>query len=139
MTALDPITVYTVTDAFEAQVIKNALADEGISCILAGVEQASTAALPGTKILIQVPAADAERARRLVESHEDHVSNTVADILAELGADADPAAVAKEVQARMDLELTEEEVARIVAELRQKSSAPPSLDQPPPENGSRQA
>ena len=43
---------------------------EGIPCLLAGIEQASTAAVPGTSVQIQVPAADAERARTLIAAHE---------------------------------------------------------------------
>ena len=70
MQSAEPITVYTVTDATQAQIIKNALLAEGIPCSLGGVEQASTAAVPGTSIHIQVPAADVERARAFLVAHE---------------------------------------------------------------------
>lgn len=70
MTANDLVTVYEVTDAVEAEIIKNALTVEGIRCLLGGEEQASVAAIPGTKVQIQVPAVDALRAREFIESHE---------------------------------------------------------------------
>jgi hypothetical protein len=70
MSAQDPVTVHTVSDAPKAQIIKNALEAEGIACVLAGIEQASTAALPGTQVQIQVSAADAERALALIQRAE---------------------------------------------------------------------
>jgi hypothetical protein len=70
MQSSDLLTVYTVNDAIEAQIIKNALEAEGIPCVLAGVEQASTAALPGTKVLVQVAAGHAQHARDLIASHD---------------------------------------------------------------------
>lgn len=70
MEPLDLVTVYTVSDALEAQIIKNALQAEGIECVLAGIEQASTAALPGTKVLIQVTAGLAESAREVIAQHD---------------------------------------------------------------------
>ncbi len=66
----DLVTVYEVPDAPEAEIIKNALIAEGIPCVLGGEEQASVAALPGTVVQVQVPAADAVRARAFLESHE---------------------------------------------------------------------
>lgn len=69
----DLVTVYTVNDAMEAQIIKNALEAEGIDCVLAGIEQASVAALPGTKVLIQVTASLAESAREVIAQHDKNV------------------------------------------------------------------
>jgi hypothetical protein len=66
----EPVTVFETASALHAEIIKNALDAEGIPCILAGIEQASTAALPGTSVQIQVPAAEAERARALIAAHE---------------------------------------------------------------------
>ena len=66
----EPVTVFETASAFHAEVIKNALDAEGIPCLLAGIEQASTAAVPGTSVQIQVPAADAKRARTLIAAHE---------------------------------------------------------------------
>ena len=66
----EPVTVFETANAFHAEVIKNALEAENIPCVLAGIEQASTAALPGTTVQVQVPAVDAERARTLIAAHE---------------------------------------------------------------------
>jgi hypothetical protein len=62
--------VYEVADAADAQIIKNALTAEGIACVLSGEEQASTVALPGTTVQIQVTAGDAVRAREFLHLHE---------------------------------------------------------------------
>jgi hypothetical protein len=70
MTAQDLVTVYEVQDAVEAEIIKNALTVEGIRCVLGGEEQASVAAVPGTKVQIQVAAADAVQAREFIKAHE---------------------------------------------------------------------
>jgi hypothetical protein len=70
MPSSELITVYTVNDAPAAQIIKNALEAEQIPCVLVGLEQASTAAIPGMMIQIQVPATQAERARELIANHE---------------------------------------------------------------------
>lgn len=137
MTALDPVTVYTITSAPLAQIIKNALEAEGIACVLAGLEQASVAALPGTTIQVQVPAADAERARALIESHEDRLGATVAEVLAELGDQADLAQITAAVCDCCGLELESAEVARVIKTLRRQAETPPAADQPPPENACR--
>jgi hypothetical protein len=70
MEMTEPVTVYEAATAFHAELIKNALDAEGIPCLLAGIEQASTAALPGTVVQVQVPAVEAERARALIAAHE---------------------------------------------------------------------
>jgi len=67
----DLVTVYTLTDGNQAELVKNFLHSEGIRCFLAG-EQAS-GLYPGLspfQIEIQVPAESADRARRLIQSHE---------------------------------------------------------------------
>jgi hypothetical protein len=66
----DLVTAYTVDDPTQAQIIKNALEVEGIECLLAGIEEATTAGIPGAPIQIQVPAAEAVRARNFLRSHE---------------------------------------------------------------------
>ena len=65
---LDLETVFTLSNPTKAEIIKNFLESEGISCFLEGVRQAALSALP---IHVQVPAADAERARALIAEHED--------------------------------------------------------------------
>lgn len=61
------VTVYTVQDAGQAEVIRIALQDEGIPCTVGG----NRAGLAGIlEIDIMVRANDAVRARRLIEAHE---------------------------------------------------------------------
>ena len=62
------VTVYTVENPVEAEIIQNALHAEGIRCFLEGENQAG--GLTAMEIKIQVPIADADRARKLIASHE---------------------------------------------------------------------
>jgi hypothetical protein len=64
-------TVYTLTDANQAEVVKNFLQSEGVRCFLDG-EQAGSLGLSAFTIRVQVRAGDADRARKLIESHEHH-------------------------------------------------------------------
>ncbi len=66
----DLVTVYTLHDPIRAELIKAALQRENISCLLAGIQQASAVGLPGTTILVQAPAASAEHARELILAWE---------------------------------------------------------------------
>ena len=61
----DLVTVYTVRDEMEGEIIKNALEAEGIKCI-AGDEHMFTGAFD---LGIQVFAADEARAREIIDSH----------------------------------------------------------------------
>lgn len=67
----EPVTIYTLQDPIRAELIKNLLNGEGISCFLDGLNQAETAGLPGIDIKVQVPAEDADRAAKLIASHEE--------------------------------------------------------------------
>lgn len=70
---MDPnelVTVYSVSNPIEAEIIKNALVDEGIACVLDNEHQAAEAGLIGLEIKIQVPAGQASRARDFVAAHE---------------------------------------------------------------------
>jgi hypothetical protein len=62
------VTVYTVSNPIEAEIIKNALVDEGIACVLDNELQA--AGLTGLDIKVQVPVSQASRAREFVAAHE---------------------------------------------------------------------
>jgi hypothetical protein len=64
------ITVYTVSNPVKGEIIKNFLQSENIPCFLDGINQAAEAGLMTLEIKVQVPAADAERARQLIEEHE---------------------------------------------------------------------
>jgi hypothetical protein len=70
MSIHDLVTVYTVSNAIEAEIIKNALIDEGIHCEIEGENQAGEAGLTGIEIKLQVPAPDAVRAKAFIADHE---------------------------------------------------------------------
>jgi hypothetical protein len=56
----------------EAEIIKNALETEGITCFVEGEHQAGEAGLTGILIRIDVPAEEAARARQFIKAHEAH-------------------------------------------------------------------
>ena len=66
----EPVTVFTVANPIEAEIIRNALRDEGIRCELENANQAAEPGLIGLEIKIQVPAADAAAARQFIAEHE---------------------------------------------------------------------
>ena len=66
----DLVVVYTVANPVKAEIIKNALAEEGIRCFIEGENQAGEAGLIGIAIRLLVPAADADRAAKFIEQHE---------------------------------------------------------------------
>lgn len=68
MEADEPVTVYTVNNPYEAEVIKMALQGEGISCELDGEGQAGLSDILDIGIL--VPARDADRAQKIIEQNE---------------------------------------------------------------------
>jgi len=70
MESQELVTVYTVANPIEAEIIKNALRDEGLAAELENEHQAAEAGLMGLEIKIQVPAGHAAAARRFVEEHE---------------------------------------------------------------------
>lgn len=69
MQANDYVTIYTVTDANKAELIRAELQNEGISCRLDGENQAGFSNI--FEIGVMVPAKDADRARRFVVRHEE--------------------------------------------------------------------
>jgi hypothetical protein len=60
------VAVYTTTDLYEAEIIRNELREEGIACELDGESQGGFTEIVETKLLVR--AWDADRARRLIES-----------------------------------------------------------------------
>jgi len=70
MDANELVTVFTVGNPAKAEIIKNFLESEGIFCFLDGINQAAEAGLNVLDIGIQVRPTDADRARKLIESHE---------------------------------------------------------------------
>jgi hypothetical protein len=67
---LQLVTVYTVADPVKAEIIQNTLHNEGIRCFLDGENQAGHSGLMALEIKVQVPIADADRAQKIIESHE---------------------------------------------------------------------
>ena len=59
-------------NAIEAEIIKNALEEEGIRCFVEGGMQAGEAGLAGFPIRLEVAAADADRAKEFIELHRQH-------------------------------------------------------------------
>jgi Putative prokaryotic signal transducing protein len=70
MDSQELVTVYTVGNPVQAEIIKNALQANGIRCFLDGINQAAEAGLMALEIKVQVAPADADKARKLVESHD---------------------------------------------------------------------
>jgi DNA-binding GntR family transcriptional regulator len=68
MEADDPVTVYTLNDPCQAEIIKGALRHEGISCELDGERQAGLSDILEIGVLVR--ARDADRARKLIRRHE---------------------------------------------------------------------
>jgi hypothetical protein len=66
----DLVTVYTVSNPVEAEIIKNALQAEGIKCFVEGTMQAAGSGLAGIPVTIQVPATEADHARKFLKEHE---------------------------------------------------------------------
>ena len=68
MEADEPVTVYTLNNPYQAEVIKTALQAEGISCELDGERQAGLSDILEIGVLVR--ARDADRARKLIRRHE---------------------------------------------------------------------
>jgi hypothetical protein len=66
------VTVYTVANPIEAEIIRNALQSEGIRAFVEGGIQAGESGLVGIPIRIEVPAGEADRARKFIENHQHH-------------------------------------------------------------------
>ena len=62
------VTAYTLKDPYMAEIIKNALRDEGIPCELDGEGQAGLSEILDIGVLVR--AQDADLARELIEQHE---------------------------------------------------------------------
>jgi hypothetical protein len=66
----DLVTVYTLNDPVQAEIIRGALQAEGIRCFLDGLNAAELAGIGAFGINVQVPAGAADRAQRFIEAHE---------------------------------------------------------------------
>ena len=70
------VTVYTVTNPIEGEMIKNALNAEGIRCFLDGICQAGIVGIGAFEIKVQVPAEAADRACKIIDAHERRATAT---------------------------------------------------------------
>ena len=82
----EPVPVYTVKNASQAEIIKNFLKSEGITCSIEGEGQVGLAGILDMALL--VPAADADRARQLIMEHE-HAAAEEDDADEDAGEDDD--------------------------------------------------
>jgi hypothetical protein len=74
----------------QAEIIKNALEAEGMRCFLEQEDQGGWAGLMNISVKVQVPAADAERARRFIRDHEgSHSEEEPEDEGPDLGTDTE--------------------------------------------------
>jgi hypothetical protein len=64
----EPVTIYTVSNPYEAEIIKVALLGQGIPCMIDGERQAGLSDILTIGIL--VPAKDADLARDIIEESE---------------------------------------------------------------------
>ncbi len=70
MDSQEPIVIYTVTDPTQAELIRNALHEEGIVCEISGESQGGFSGVFEIQILTK--ALDADRARAIIEALEEH-------------------------------------------------------------------
>jgi hypothetical protein len=73
MESQEPIEVYTVTDPTKAEMIRNALHQEGIVCEISGESQGGFSGVFEIQILTR--AIDADRARAIIDELEEHHSS----------------------------------------------------------------
>src|SRR5437870_4630375 len=64
------VTVSSVANPVEAEVIRNGLSAEGIECFLEGAQQAGVIGTMAFPIKIQVPAKEAGRAEKYIREHQ---------------------------------------------------------------------
>ena len=68
----DLATVATVANPVEAEVIRNALKDNGIHACIEGETQAGVVGILGIPVKVQVRVADFDRASKFIRSHDQH-------------------------------------------------------------------
>jgi hypothetical protein len=64
----EPVPVYSVKNAYQAEIIKSFLQSEGIACSIEGEGQIGLAGILDIRLLVR--AADADLARKLIKQHE---------------------------------------------------------------------
>ena len=66
------VTIKTVSNPVEAEIIRNALNAEGIACMIGNENQAAFAGVGALEIEIMTRAGDADRARKILQKEERH-------------------------------------------------------------------
>ncbi len=69
MDANELVTVYTLSDPYRAEILKDVLQSEGIRCELGGERQAGFTGLFEIDVLVR--AVDADLAKKIIELHAD--------------------------------------------------------------------
>ncbi len=77
MNTNEPVAVYTTQDLYEAEIVKNALQNEGIMCEIDGTNQGGFVELFDVRLVVR--AADADRAREIIESHQRSASSELSE------------------------------------------------------------
>ena len=65
----DLVSVYSTSDANEAEILRAALHDEGVKCEISGESQAGLTGITSMEIELLVRAEDYDRAREFLENH----------------------------------------------------------------------
>lgn len=69
------VTATTLTDPLQAEMLRNALRDEGVACTLDGLHQSGAVGIPGAaEIRVQVPDHAFDRARKLIRAWEARIA-----------------------------------------------------------------
>jgi hypothetical protein len=76
MDAQEPVEVYTTTDPTQAELIRNALHEEGILCEISGESQGGFSGVFEIQVLTR--AGDADQARRIIDELEDQHGQSTA-------------------------------------------------------------
>lgn len=88
MEAQEPVSIYTVNTPTEAQMVRNALAAEGIAAEISGDDQAGLAGVLTIDVLVK--AVDADRARAVIAGLQaDHLEED--EDITDAGPPEDPA------------------------------------------------
>jgi len=66
----DVLEVYATDDPREAEIVRAALASEGVRCVIDGEQQGGLMGLPIMEVKLLVRAQDADRARAFIEKHQ---------------------------------------------------------------------
>lgn len=123
-----------MTSTSKSETEPRALLDEELPASVRGDRIVFSRQIPQTAPITTI--AGATQSPGAVRDGPDPNAKTcaVTEALTKLGERADPHEVALAIQAQTGLPIDANEVAQIIAQLRERAQQPPSPDQPPPEN-----